>query len=272
MTRRTHLVAVTLLTLLGAHGGALAQSASTDAYATDPRGTVWRNGFGECWRTGHWTQSKAIEECDAGLAPRPEPRPAAAPAPVPAPAPAVAPAPAPLRVLDSDGDGVPDDRDRCPGTPAGARVDANGCELDGDGDGVVDRLDRCPGTKPGAKVDANGCEIPEVIALKGVNFATNSATLTPGSSAILDEAAAALARRGDVKVEVAGHTDHRGAPARNVTLSQRRAEAVMRYLVSKGVNAANLTARGYGQNSPVADNKTESGRAANRRVELRILK
>lgn len=249
MTRRALPLTVTLFALLGAHGGALAQGASTDAYATDSRGTVWRNGFGECWRAGHWTQSKAIEECDAGLVPRPEPKPMAAPAPVPAPAPAAVPAPAPAAVP----------------APAPVRV------LDSDGDGVVDRLDRCPGTKPGAKVDANGCEILEVIALKGVNFATNSATLTSGSSAILDDAAAALARRGDVKVEVAGHTDNRGAPARNLPLSQQRAEAAMRYLVSRGVNSANLTARGYGQNSPVADNKTERGRAANRRVELRIL-
>ena len=61
--------------------------------------------------------------------------------------------------LDSDGDGVPDSLDKCPGTPPGAAVDANGCELDSDGDGVVDRLDKCPNTVAGAKVDANGCEL-----------------------------------------------------------------------------------------------------------------
>lgn len=68
----------------------------------------------------------------------------------------VKPVPAPA---DTDGDGVTDDRDRCPNTPAGARVDARGCELDSDGDGVVDRLDRCPGTPAGARVDAQGCEL-----------------------------------------------------------------------------------------------------------------
>ncbi|MGQ9860486.1 MAG: OmpA family protein [Thiobacillaceae bacterium] len=62
-------------------------------------------------------------------------------------------------VKDSDGDGVPDDKDRCPGTPAGARVDAQGCELDSDGDGVVDRLDKCPNTPRGARVDTRGCEL-----------------------------------------------------------------------------------------------------------------
>jgi outer membrane protein OmpA-like peptidoglycan-associated protein len=72
-------------------------------------------------------------------------------------------------------------------------------------------------------------------------------------------------------VEVAGHTDNRGAAAYNRDLSQRRAEAVRSYLVSKGVNGGNLSARGYGPDSPVADNKTANGRAENRRVELRQL-
>ncbi|MDH3318666.1 MAG: OmpA family protein [Betaproteobacteria bacterium] len=161
--------------------------------------------------------------------------------------------------------------DRCPDTPAGAKVGANGCELDSDRDGVVDRLDRCPGSKAGVKVDARGCEIPEVIALRGVRFATNSAALTPVSSAILDDAAATLTKRGTVRVEVAGHTDNRGSAVRNRALSQQRAEAVMRYLVSKGANAANLTARGYGPDAPIADNGTATGRADNRRVELRIM-
>lgn len=72
-------------------------------------------------------------------------------------------------------------------------------------------------------------------------------------------------------MEVAGHTDNRGTAQLNRDLSQRRAESVMRYLVSKGANAANLSARGYGPDSPVADNKTSAGRAENRRVELRQL-
>ncbi|MEW6678906.1 MAG: OmpA family protein [Pseudomonadota bacterium] len=68
-------------------------------------------------------------------------------------------APAPAKPMDSDGDGVTDDKDRCPNTPAGAKVNASGCELDGDGDGVVDRLDKCPTTPPGRKVNALGCEL-----------------------------------------------------------------------------------------------------------------
>jgi outer membrane protein OmpA-like peptidoglycan-associated protein len=273
---------------------AQAQGEATDAYALDTGGKIVRSGFGECVRTSAWTAAKAIAACDPDLVKKPAPKPvAAAPAPTPAPAPVARAAdtdgdgvidtldrcpgtPAGARVdangceLDSDGDGVVDRLDRCPGTARGAKVDAKGCELDSDGDGVVDRLDRCPGTKAGAKVDASGCEIPEVISLKDVNFATNSATLTGASSATLDEAAATLIKRGNVRVEVAGHTDSRGSAKRNRVLSQQRAEAVMRYLVSKGVNPANLTARGYGPDQPDADNKTEAGRAANRRVELRV--
>jgi outer membrane protein OmpA-like peptidoglycan-associated protein len=236
-------------------------------YAADTGAQIWRNGFGECWRTGSWTSSAAIPQCDPDLVPKPTPRPAEAPRAVAPPPPPPAPV---VQVVDSDGDGVPDAQDRCPGTAAGARVDAQGCELDSDRDGVVDRLDKCPGTRAGAKVDASGCEIQAVTVLKGVTFATNSAVLTPASMSILDETAATLARNPQVKAEVAGHTDNRGSATLNRQLSQRRAEAVMKYLASKGANPANLTARGYGPDQPIADNKTEQGRSANRRVELRV--
>ncbi len=61
--------------------------------------------------------------------------------------------------LDSDGDGIPDYKDKCPGTPAGVKVDSNGCPLDSDGDGVYDYLDKCPGTPSGVKVDSRGCPL-----------------------------------------------------------------------------------------------------------------
>lgn len=235
-------------------------------YAADTSAQIWRNGFGECWRTSSWSSSAAIAQCDPDLVPKPAPRPAEPPRVVTPPPPPPAPV---VRVVDSDGDGVPDAQDRCPGTPTGAKVDVQGCELDTDRDGVVDRLDKCPGTRAGARVDASGCEIQAVTVLKGVTFATNSAVLTTASMSILDETAATLARNPQLKAEVAGHTDNRGSAALNRQLSQRRAEAVMKYLVSKGANPANLTARGYGPDQPVADNRTEQGRSANRRVELR---
>jgi len=130
-------------------------------------------------------------------------------------------------------------------------------------------LDACPGTPAGAKVDARGCEI--VLTLKGVNFETNSATLTPGSSSILDQAAAVLKQRPNAKVEVQGHTDARGKDAYNLKLSDRRAAAVLKYLVGAGVNAGMLSSKGYGESSPVASNDTEEGRAQNRRVDLKFV-
>jgi outer membrane protein OmpA-like peptidoglycan-associated protein len=201
---------------------------------------------------------------------------------------------------DSDGDGVTDDKDRCPNTPAGARVDANGCELDADGDGVVDRLDQCPNTPAGAKVDANGCELdsdgdgvvdskdqcPDTpkgdrvdvygcsfkteIKLPGVVFETNKADLKGESLPVLDGAVATLKRYPELMVEVAGHTDAQGSDGYNLTLSKSRAETVMKYLTDNGVTNT-LRSRGYGERQPVASNKTEEGRQANRRVVLRIL-
>lgn len=180
-----------------------------------------------------------------------------------------APAPEPEAPKDSDGDGVVDPNDKCPDTPAGAAVDANGCELDSDGDGVVDRLDKCPGTPAGVKVDANGCEIEEIV-LRGVTFDTNEATLKQSSVAILDGIAQLLAKRPDAKVEIRGHTDSVGRDAYNQKLSERRAQSVVDYLVSKGIPAANLSARGLGETQPIAPNDTPEGREQNRRVTLQF--
>lgn len=174
---------------------------------------------------------------------------------------------------DSDNDGVTDANDRCSNTAANVKVDMQGCPvpLDSDNDGVLDKNDRCPNTTAGSKVDNNGCELKAVIDLKGVTFANNSDRLIGNSVEILDDAAKTLLRNSGIKVEVAGHTDNRGALSYNQQLSQRRAEAVRSYLVEKGVDSSSLTAKGYGPSKPVADNSTSEGRSANRRVELRIL-
>lgn len=171
--------------------------------------------------------------------------------------------------LDSDGDGVADSRDQCPGTPAGAAVDELGCELDSDNDGVVDSRDRCPGTAEGTPVDNTGCELEQHYRLDGVYFEFDSARLTAESSAALDDAFNILERHTDLIVEVAGHTDSVGTDSYNQGLSERRARAVVDYLVAKGIDAGRLKARGYGESEPVADNATDAGRAENRRVELR---
>ncbi len=170
---------------------------------------------------------------------------------------------------DSDGDGVIDRLDNCPGTPAGAVVDSHGCELDGDNDGVVDRLDKCPNTPAGVAVDNNGCTLAQEFKLDGVNFEFDSAKLTGDSNAKLDDIVKIMNRHSSLKVEIAGHTDSQGPEDYNLGLSQRRAQSVANYLSAHGVDAGRMKAKGYGESQPVADNSTEAGRAANRRVELR---
>lgn len=181
---------------------------------------------------------------------------------------------------DSDNDGVTDDRDKCPNTPAGSTVDADGCvpppapPADSDNDGVPDTADKCPNTAAGTTVDASGCAVlftaeKRTLTLQGVNFETGKAVLTPESQSILDPVAASLVANPEVKIEVGGYTDNVGARASNVRLSQARAAAVRDYLASKGVDAARMTAKGYGPDAPVASNATAAGRAQNRRVELK---
>ena len=108
------------------------------------------------------------------------------------------------------------------------------------------------------------------VVLRGVNFETASAKLTPGSSKILDEVVTTLKQRGQSKAQINGYTDSVGKPDYNLKLSQRRAEAVVAYLVAHGVDASLLSAKGYGEDNPAEDNKTASGRAANRRVTIQF--
>jgi OOP family OmpA-OmpF porin len=172
---------------------------------------------------------------------------------------------------DDDNDGVPDERDRCPGTISGVAVDTLGCEPDDDGDFLANRLDDCPNTPAGARIDIHGCEIREIIELPGLNFGNNSDQLLPGSEAVLADVAATLTRNPDLEVVVAGHTDSDGSAEFNLGLSSRRAQTVRDYLVSAGVDAVQLTAVGFGESEPLASNETPSGKALNRRVELRII-
>jgi OOP family OmpA-OmpF porin len=194
----------------------------------------------------------------------------------PAPPP---PPPAPV-VLDSDNDGVPDNLDKCPGTPAGVAVDKDGCPLDSDNDGVYDYLDKCPGTPAGVKVDKDGCPPPVVvqprvekeIIEKGrttlkVLFDTNKSVIKKGYFDDVDALAGVMQQYPDLNVTIEGHTDNVGKDAYNKKLSQRRADAVKAYLVKKGIDANRLTAIGYGEEKPIADNATKAGKTENRRVE-----
>lgn len=172
---------------------------------------------------------------------------------------------------DTDGDGVYDGIDLCRNTPEGVTVDRVGCPLDSDNDAVADYLDLCPGTPKGVIVDQDGCPLPgeNLLSLTGVNFEFDKATLTPEAKDILEEAVTLLKETDDiVEVRVEGHTDSIGSEAYNQELSQRRAESVVDYLTSRGVSGSNLVPVGLGENFPVANNDTDAGRAANRRVDF----
>ena len=176
--------------------------------------------------------------------------------------------------IDSDSDGVADSDDKCPNTARGIKVDRAGCPVDTDGDGVSDDKDKCPNTPAGTKVDAVGCTVlfetgKKSITLQGVNFETAKAALLGDSYAALDKVAESLVNNPDVKIAVEGYTDNRGGAVANRKLSQSRAESVRNYLISKGVPADNITAKGFGPAKPAAPNTNEAGRAQNRRVELR---
>ena len=170
--------------------------------------------------------------------------------------------------LDSDGDGVADPADKCPNTPKGVKVDAVGCPLDSDGDGVPDYLDKCPDTPKGLVVDETGCVPAGFKLVTDILFDTNKWDIKPEGKAELDKGVEFLLKNPQIKVEIQGHTDSTGTAKWNATLSQRRAESVMKYLVSKGVPAAQLTAKGFGPTNPVASNDTPEGRAKNRRVDF----
>ena len=178
---------------------------------------------------------------------------------------------------DSDKDGIVDDQDKCPET---AGVAPDGCPPDADGDGVIDANDKCvnePETQNGYQ-DADGCpdEVPVEVkkftgAIKGITFRTGSSRIAKASNATLDEAVEVLKQYPELKLEIGGHTDSAGAESTNQRLSQRRADSVKAYFVSHGIDAERLTAVGYGESQPAADNATRAGRAQNRRIEFKLV-
>lgn len=176
--------------------------------------------------------------------------------------------------FDDDNDGVYEGIDLCLNTPEGVEVDRVGCPLDSDRDGTPDYKDLCPGTPLGVIVDQDGCPIggQNILSLTGVNFAFDKAVLTSEAEMILDEAVALLQETDDVlEVRVEGHTDSIGSEQYNMNLSQRRAEAVINYLVDNGVSGTQLIPVGMGEGFPVANNDTDAGRAANRRVDFVVV-
>jgi outer membrane protein OmpA-like peptidoglycan-associated protein len=122
----------------------------------------------------------------------------------------------------------------------------------------------------GFQVDANCRIIEQTLVVRAVDFEFNSADLTLPARQTLNEVAASLAKQPELKVEIQGYTDSTGSAEYNLRLSQKRAESVRSYLISKGVNAASLTAKGFGKASPIATNATTEGRAQNRRVAFQV--
>lgn len=183
---------------------------------------------------------------------------------------------------DNDLDGISDLDDQCPNEFGLAAKD--GCpSQDADGDGIADANDMCPNgaeTQNGY-LDSDGCPdtAPRLVKVTRtrieitmpVNFATGSANLLNSAYEVLDDVVAVLRDADDMSIRVEGHTDAEGNADSNQRLSERRAESVTAYLISQGISANRLEARGYGATQPIDTNRTASGRANNRRVEFHIV-
>jgi len=188
--------------------------------------------------------------------------------------------------VDSDGDGLEDDVDACPDQveDLDSFKDSDGCpDEDNDNDGVADDLDRCPlqAEVVNGYHDDDGCpdvkptkvvvKKKTIEILEKIHFELNRATILPDSFGLLDEVAMVIVDNPQIVVRIEGHTDNVGDDNSNLRLSQNRAQAVLNYLVSRGVDRDRLIAVGFGESQPIDTNRTDAGRANNRRVEFHIL-
>ncbi len=188
--------------------------------------------------------------------------------------------------LDNDGDGIPDAKDKCPNQPEDfdGFQDEDGCpDLDNDGDGVLDKDDKCPNeaeTKNGFQ-DEDGCpdekpkqevkiiEVPKEMTLSaGTFFQVGSSDLLPVAYEELDKIVKVMKENPQTRWRIEGHTDNTGSDAANKALSRRRAQSVLNYFIIKGLDPERFEVIGMGEEYPIADNSTESGRAKNRRVVI----
>ena len=196
-------------------------------------GTPWRAASGECWRSGFWTPATAAPGCDGAIAPV-----VAAKVEEKKAAPAPAPAPEPGPVVEYE-----------PATPT---------------------FDLAPAPAPKAAVAAVAAPAKITYAADAF-FAFDKSVVQAAGKAKLDDLVKRMQAM-DIEVVVAvGHTDSTGPSSYNQRLSVRRAEAVKAYMVSKGVDADRIFTEGKGEDSPVADNSSRSGRAKNRRVEVEVV-
>ena len=176
---------------------------------------------------------------------------------------------------DTDGDGVVDKNDKCP-TAAGPVANGGCAWPDTDGDSILDKDDKCPNVAGVAS--EGGC--PEIIsneAQMGMNsfaqailFKLESASFESGVTDMIDGMLAIMNEYPQAEFAIKGFTDNSGSVSGNLKLSSSRANAVKDYLIANGIAAARLTAAGFGQDSPIASNKTRAGRVQNRRVEVKV--
>lgn len=180
---------------------------------------------------------------------------------------------------DSDGDGVTDDMDLCPNVAGLAEY--AGC-ADTDGDGYPDTLDKCPNQKG----TDNGCPVPVVVEEEeetvpvvtvapkeissAIYFDFDSSELNNNAKEVLDILSQEAKDRSEVNIQVDGYADSIGSYNYNKSLSQKRINSVMDYLVSKGVDKSLFTTNNYGEENPAATNNTKEGRALNRRAKLKV--
>ncbi len=163
-------------------------------------------------------------------------------------------------IPDTDGDGVDDEKDLCP--QMAGLASANGCP-DTDGDGVSDDKDKCP--KTAGLAENLGC--PQIV----IYYAREEESLDSTDKANLEVAVQFLLNNPDVNVVIEGHTSTSGQPEFNNALSEKRANNIMQYFISRGAKAERMTAKGYGEQYPIGDNATDEGRMKSRRVVIKAV-
>jgi outer membrane protein OmpA-like peptidoglycan-associated protein len=178
---------------------------------------------------------------------------------------------------DTDNDGVIDIKDDCPAL-AGA-ITNRGCpEPDTDGDGIIDKLDKCK-YEIGTKAN-NGCsssDINRVLEVKltsitsNISFISGSDRFYAKYDAALDEISELMKKHKDLKFQIQGYTDDVGDNALNQKLSLARVKKILSNLITRGVSQSNIEIKGFGEQNPIASNRTKAGRAKNRRVEIKIV-
>lgn len=177
---------------------------------------------------------------------------------------------------DADGDGIADKDDECPNEAGPA--ENKGCPwADKDGDSVLDKDDKCPDVA--GTVANNGCpEVTEEVQkqlndyAKTILFDTGKSSIKAESTRVMVDIIRILAEYPTARFSVEGHTDSQGGASTNQKLSESRANAVRDFLIAEGIGSDRLTAAGYGEDQPIATNKTRAGRAQNRRVEINLIK